>query len=137
MLMTEDEKKRLVVLEWRKRKIIEEEQIKLSDFNADQQRLLIFSHIFKIASKLPRFPKPKRLLKRRNIRLKRRAEFLEQQYQNDTKVKLADDAESAKDKDQKSHTHLTLFHNNQSHYMRKKVPEEILQSYVTHLKKRI
>jgi hypothetical protein len=131
MLMTEDEKKRLVELEWRKRKIIEEEQTRLNDFNADQRRLLIFSHIFRIA------PKLKRLSKRAHRKLKPRVAPFKQKFSDENKTADADEAQAEKDKQQKSNVHLTLFHNDKSRYMQKRVPEELLRTYVANLKKRI
>lgn len=131
MLMTEDEKKRLAELERRKRKIIEEEQTRLNDFNADQQRLLIFSHIFRIS------PKLKRLSKRVRRKLKPRVVPFKQKFFDENKAAPVDDAQAKKDKHQKSNVHLTLFHNDKSRYMQKRVPEELLRTYVENLKKRV
>jgi hypothetical protein len=131
--MTENEKKWLAEVEVHKRKIIEEEQTRLNNLNVVQQSSLIFAHIFKIASK----PRPKKLRKQMRGRLKRRAELLEQKYMNDVKSKLAEDKQNAKNKQEKSTFQLGLFYNYKSIHARKKVPEEILQSYVTHLKKRM
>jgi hypothetical protein len=131
MLMTEDEKKRLAELEWRKRKIIEEEQTRLDDFNADQRRLLIFSHIFRIA------PKLKRSSKRAYRKLKSRVVPLNQKFFDENKVAHEDSAQAEKDKHQKPNIHLTLFHNAQANYRQERVPEDLLRKYVTHLKKRI
>lgn len=129
--MTEDEKKRLLELEWRKRKIIEEEQTRLNDFNADQRRLLIFSHIFRIA------PKLKRLSKRIHRKLKPRVVLFNQKFIDEDKMAHLNDAQAAKDKHQMSKVHLPLFDNDKSHYRQKRVPDKLLQTYVVNLKKRV
>ncbi|HQW58420.1 MAG TPA: hypothetical protein PK583_05655 [Gammaproteobacteria bacterium] len=131
MLMTEDEKKRLAELDWRKRKIIEEEQTRLNDFNADQRRLLIFSHIFRMA------PKLKYLFKQVPRKLKPRVVPFKQKFFDDNKVSSVDDVQAKKDKQQKSNVHLSLYHNDKSRYMQKIVPEELLRTYVANLKKRV
>lgn len=79
MLHTEAEKRWSRELERRKRKVIEEEQTRLDNFNAQQQSFLIFSHIFRIAPKLKRLPR------RTRSRLKHRAIFLNKQYQIENK----------------------------------------------------
>jgi Na+-transporting NADH:ubiquinone oxidoreductase subunit NqrC len=131
MLMTEDDKKRLAELERRKRKIIEEEQTRLNDFNADQRRILIFSHIFRIA------PKLKHLSKRARRKLKPRVVPFNQKFFDENKAAPVDDDQAKKDKQQKSNVHLSLYHNDRSRYMQKRVPEELLRSYVANLKKRV
>ncbi len=80
MLHTEAEKHWSRELERRKRKVIEEEQTRLDYFNAQQQSLLIFSHIFRIAPKLKRLPK------RTHKRLKHRAICFNQQYARENKL---------------------------------------------------
>ena len=129
--MTEDEKKWLAELDWRKRKIIEEEQTRLNDFNADQRRLLIFSHIFRMAPKLKHFSK------RVHRKLKPCVVPFNQKVVDENKAAHEDDAQTEKNKHQESKIHLTLFHNAQSNYRQKRVHEDLLRTYVTNLKKRI
>ena len=129
MLMTEDEKKWLAELERRKRKVIEEEQSRLNDFNADQQRLLIFSHIFRIA------PKLKRLSKSAYRKLKPRVLFFKQQCFDQNKVADFNDNQIIKNKDQTFNIHLSFYHNHKSDHMQKRVPVGLLQRYMANLKK--
>ncbi len=128
MLMTKDEKKRLADLEWRKRKIIEEEQSCLNDFNADQRRLLIFSHIFRIVFRL------KFLSKRMRGKLKPRVMLFSQKFVDENKAVHANQVEITKAKHQKSNVHLSLFHHHKSRYMQKQVSEALFRSYVANLK---
>lgn len=128
MLMNKDEKKRLADLEWRKRKIIEEEQTRLNDFNADQRRLLIFSHIFRVA------PRLKPLFKRIRKKLKPRVIFFSQKFADENKAVHVNQVETTKAKHQKSNVHLSLFHHHKSHYMRKQFSDELLRNYVANLK---
>ncbi len=129
--MTEEEKKRLADIEWRKRKNNEEEQTRLNNVNADQQRLLIFSHIFRIA------PRLKPLSKRIRKKLKPRVIPFHQKIADESKAAHMDSTEAVKDKRQKSNTHLSLFHNAKLHYKQQRVSDELLRNYVSNLKKRI
>lgn len=126
MLREDVEKKWSLELERRKRKIIEEEQNRLNDFNAFRLRLLIFSNIFRIASKLKRLPK------RTRRRLRHQTLHLEEQKPrpewSETKVDV---------KAQKHMLPFELFHNHKSRYAERRVPEEILGSYLAKLKNRI
>ncbi len=110
MLMTEDEKEPLAKLAWRKRKIIEEEQIRLNDFNAEQRRLLIFSHIFRIVPKLKALPKQTRR-KKSKLRVIQLIQFHQR----------ISDENTEKNKHQKADMHLTLFDNHRLGHRQKKV----------------
>lgn len=123
MLIPEAEKRWTRELERRKQKILEESQNRLDDFNALQRSILIFSRIFRIS------PKLKRLTKRTRRRLKHRTLHLNKQKpkseKSDTKVNV---------KDQKHILPFELFENHKSRYAEKRVPKEILESYLSKLK---
>lgn len=126
MLREDAEKKWVAELERRKKKIIEEEQNRRNDFNTLQRSILIFSRIFRIT------PKLKRLSKRTRRRLKHRTLHL---YEQKSKSERLDVKVNVKDK--KHVLPFELFHNHKSRYAEKRVPEEILGSYLAKLKQRI
>ena len=99
MLHTEAEERWSRELERRKRKVIEEEQTRLDNFNAQQQSLLIFSHIFRIAPKLKRLPK------RTRSRLKHREICLNQQYARENKLEDRDTKTKVKEQEHLLHNY--------------------------------
>jgi hypothetical protein len=81
MLKDEAEKKWSLELERRKKKVIEEEQNRINDFNAAQRTALIFSDIFRVVPKLkPPFQRRRKKLKKRLILLEKNTNEVKQEH---------------------------------------------------------